>query len=631
MKYTKLFLSGFALAVLLSASVALAQAAPSASQTTPFLLNIKLAQTIVLGDLGSAPRSNLESSKLLPHFTDQIAARHHSLSQRLLRTARPESSLQIPVVPPSPISQNPAGLAVSFHALDIVDQVSANNGKQLEFEPPDQGLCVGNGFILETVNTVLRVFDMQGNPLTDPIDVNRFYGYPDQYDPQTGQYGPSVGDVSCYFDVSTQRWFHMNWTLQVDPDSYALLGPQTLDIAVSQTPDPRGAWNIYRIPSQNDGQGGTPKHTDCPCYSDFPHIGADRYGFYITTNEYPFAGGGMQGTGYNAAQVYAISKKALAQGNSKIQVWLFENVIASAGTPGFTVWPAISTPEQYVSANEGTEFFLSSMAGVEANNFTGFDNRIELWAMLNTSSLDSRNPQPRLTSTTIQVDPYGYPPFSNQKPGPTPLRDCLNIDCLGFGPPPEPQVESPLDSSDTRMLTVWYANGALYGALGTIVNVNGEDRAGVAYYIIQPGPAKRSGITGSLLKQGYVAVANNNIIYPAIAVLKSGKGAMALTLVGDRYYPSAAYLFLDKNGNPGAVQVAAKGIGPADGFGGTFLYDFPRWGDYGAAMVADGTLWVASEYINQKCRFSEYIKDMTCGGTRTPLENWATRISAVKP
>jgi dihydroorotate dehydrogenase len=35
-----------------------------------------------------------------------------------------------------------------------------------------------DGFVLETVNTVLRVFDARGSPSTGVIDLNSFYGYP---------------------------------------------------------------------------------------------------------------------------------------------------------------------------------------------------------------------------------------------------------------------------------------------------------------------------------------------------------------------------------------------------------------------------------------------------------------------
>ena len=35
-----------------------------------------------------------------------------------------------------------------------------------------------------------------------------------------------------------------------------------------------------------------------------------------------------------------------------------------------------------------------------------------------------------------------------------------------------------------------YANGKLWGALDTAVEVGGEDRAGIAYYVINPHSAK---------------------------------------------------------------------------------------------------------------------------------------------
>ena len=57
-----------------------------------------------------------------------------------------------------------ATLGVSFDGLDHFDQRTANGGNQFSVEPPDQGLCVGNGFVMETVNDVIRVFDTAGNP-----------------------------------------------------------------------------------------------------------------------------------------------------------------------------------------------------------------------------------------------------------------------------------------------------------------------------------------------------------------------------------------------------------------------------------------------------------------------------------
>ena len=197
----------------------------------------------------------------------------------------------------------------------------ANGGNQFSVEPPDQGLCVGNGFLMETVNDVIQVFDTAGNPLTGVVDQNSFYGYaPAIIRPST--FGPFVTDPSCLFDPDTQRWYHVVLTLDRVGTTSAFSGKNHLDLAVSNTGDPTGSWTIYRLPAQDDGTDGTPDH-NCPlnnngsghgpCLGDYPHIGADSNGFYITTNEYAFFPDNI----FHAAQVYAFSKTALATGGPR--------------------------------------------------------------------------------------------------------------------------------------------------------------------------------------------------------------------------------------------------------------------------------------------------------------------------
>ena len=66
---------------------------------------------------------------------------------------------------------NPA-LAASFDGLNFFDQRFANGGNQFSVEPPDQGLCVGNGKVVEVVNDVYQVFDTSGHALINPVDLN---------------------------------------------------------------------------------------------------------------------------------------------------------------------------------------------------------------------------------------------------------------------------------------------------------------------------------------------------------------------------------------------------------------------------------------------------------------------------
>jgi hypothetical protein len=566
----------------------------------------------------------------------------------------PPKPLAAPNVASSAVAGANPELSLSFLGLNHRNQRLANGGNQFSLEPPDQALCVGNGYTVEVVNSVLRVWSTSGTPLTGVQDLNTFYGYPAQINRTTRKFGSDVIDPVCYYDPENQRFVVAITTLGLDPDTADLTGKNTIDVAVSNTGDPTGVWTVYKIPAQNDGTDGTPNHhcttdgaTPGPCFQDYPHIGADKNGVYITTNEYD-----LFGPSYSAAQIFAFSKAQLAAHPASIAVTLVENLNVD-GSPGFTVWPAISNAGDYASDRGGTEYFLSTIAGdgSETGNPTGTARRIGLWALTNTSSLNTATPAVGITSRLINSQNYVYPPLSNQKPGDTPLGDCLNdnagtffgLNCwfaLFFDPPAtwQPEVESTPDSGDTRMQQVWYANGMLWGANGTGVNVGGQVKAGIAWYAVSPKINGAGKVEGQVKNQGYLALANNNLTYPAIAMGANGKGAIAFSIMGADFYPSAGYATIDSNGSVGPVHVAAAGLGPDDGFTSykAFVGDPPRtrWGDYGAAVTDGSSIWIASEYIAQTCDLDEYLFGGpigSCGGTRTSLANWATRVSKLTP
>jgi hypothetical protein len=179
---------------------------------------------------------------------------------------------------------------------------------------------------------------------------------------------------------------------------------------------------------------------------------------------------------------------------------------------------------------------------------------------------------------------------------------------------------------------VTYANGKVWGELDTAVTVNGANKAGIEWFIVNPGSAK-------IDNQGVLALEHNNLNYPAIGVTQSGRAVMAFTVVGQDYYPSAGYAGLAALSVAGPVHIAAAGLGPDDGFTGYKYYGNPpgttrpRWGDYGGAVADGGSIWIASEYIAQTCTLAQYesARFGSCGGTRTALANWGTRISEVEP
>ena len=566
----------------------------------------------------------------------------------------PKKPLDAPVVASSAVAGSNPDVLASVNGLTHRDQRLANGGNQFSLEPPDQALCVGNGFVVEAVNSVLRVHSAaNAAALSGVQDLNTFFGYPAAVNRTTGVIGPQVIDPVCLYDPDHQRFMVALTTLGSLPNG-DFTGKNTIDLAVSNTGSPLGTWTIYHVPAQNDGTDGTPDHSCTldgvvhgPCFQDYPHIGQDANGVYVSTNEYD-----LFGPNFNAAQIFAFSKAQLAAHPASVNLTLVEN-LAVDGSPGFTVWPANSPAGEYSGERNGTEYALSTIAGdgSETGNPTGTARRLGIWGITNTASLDTATPNLGITSRLTNSQTYVFPPKSDQKPGNIPLGDCINDTTMPtpFGPgcwqafflpaeePAHNEVESTPDSLDSRMQQTWYVNGTLWGSSGTAVRVNGELKAGIAWFAVSPKINGAGKIEGRVTKQGYIALANNNLTMPAIAFTPAGKGAIAFSVLGETNFPSAGYVRIDESGSVGPIHVAAAGLGPTDGFTSykAFVGNPPRtrWGDYGAAVTDGSNIWLASEYIGQTCTLAEYFPSPTlanfgsCGGTRTSLGNWYTRLT----
>lgn len=520
-----------------------------------------------------------------------------------------------------------------FDGLNHYDQRTAGSGSyagtQFSLEPPDQALCVGNGFVVESVNTAFRVRSTTGTNLTSAIPLNAFFGIAPEIVRPSGPYGPFTSDPKCYYDAPTGRFFLTLLEIDVNATTGDFGDKTHTLLAVSKTSDPTGDWYLTSIDTTDDGTNGTPSHAGCPCLGDQPLIGADANGFYISNNEFSLAGPEFNGT-----QLYALSKTALESGTATSAVHFAD--LTQAEGPAYSMQPT-TTPAgaASASANGGTEYFLSSL------DFNAtLDNRITLWALTNTSSLESASPSLSLSSAVLASEVYGQPPAMQQRAGSAPLDEALQGSLgvkLGLVAKPATEHLNLLNSNDDRMNQTVYVNGSVWGAVNTVVKgPTGVVRTGIAWFMVTP--VWSDGVLGgSVAKQGYVNVQNENVVFPAIAATAEGKGLMSFTIVGPDIYPSAGYVTLDASHTPSSVKVARYGSGPADGFTGELSQDpgdggVERWGDYGAATSDEnGTIWFAAETINQTCTLSEFAVDPTCGGTRTILANWGTYIGHVAP
>lgn len=425
----------------------------------------------------------------------------------------------------------------NFNGVSSRDSAATNFGA--EFEPPDQGLCVGNGFVVEPVNSAITIYHQNGSVASGPFNVNVLFSEGRR---------KFTTDPRCYFDITTHTWFAV--ILFINDNATAA----RTDIAVNSSGDPTTPWTVYHLDATDDGTNGTPSHPGCPCLGDQPLFGIDRENIYVSTNEFS-----ILGPEFNGAQIYAISKSDLVSHASRVHFVHFDNLTVG-GTVAASVQPAITYDGQVA------EYFLNSL-----DPFGTFDNRLGVWALTNQEAVGVGK-TPTLSRQVITSEAYGIPPSAIQRGS-----------------------KSQLDAGDDRMQQVQFIEGELWGALDTAVTIPNDSapRAAIAWFKIHPRLDGQKIVGAEVSSQGYVAYRGNYLLYPAIQANSRGTVAMVMTLSGRTFFPSAAYTVLSHDQNSfGGIKIAAAGTGPYDP-------NATRWGDYSAAVLdpSGDSFWLATEYI----------------------------------
>jgi hypothetical protein len=438
----------------------------------------------------------------------------------------------------STIRPNLGGMLQNFNGVSAFDNFNVNG---FQVEPPDQGLCVGNGFVMELVNLAGAIYHSDGSAAVGPFNLQGFFGEP------SGVFGTFISDPRCYYDPSTNTWFAT--VLGVTSGS-------RIDLAVNASGDPTMTWTIYQIDTTDLS------HPGCPCLPDQPLLGIDQFNLYISTNEFSFFA-----PIFNGAQVYAISKSQLVSLSHHVNIVHFDK-LTFADNPVASLQPAITV------GKADAEYLANSIF------YDNLDNRLGVWAITNQQAVTAGG-TPTISDVLITSEVYVQPSVA-----PNPNRNTLNPD-------------------DTRLQQLVFSNGNLWTALDTALIINGDtqSRDGAAWFDIQP-VLSGDGTTiqdAKIANQGYVAVSGNYVLYPAIAINSAGTVTMALSVTGLQTFPSAAFSVLAAGDTSfGAVQLAAPGATTDNGFTCGGLLAPCRWGDYSAAML-DPTggkdFWLATEYI----------------------------------
>ena len=134
--------------------------------------------------------------------------------------------------------------------------------------PPDTVGDIGRAHYVQAVNLAVQVFRTDGLALTPPFKMSDLFAAlgPDNVCATTDD-----GDPIVLYDQMADRWLI---------SQFAVVGPPFHQcIAISQTADPTGAYNVYDFVMPNDK------------FNDYPHFGVWPDGYYMTDNQFNLATG----------------------------------------------------------------------------------------------------------------------------------------------------------------------------------------------------------------------------------------------------------------------------------------------------------------------------------------------------
>lgn len=612
------------------------------------------------------------------------------LRPRVPQAAGADSAIRIPTVSCVPASAgcdvigSTAGGATGVKGLDAVDSARHTANIYKDVEPPDQGLCAGNGYVVETNNIgEILIYNTALRRKSPVISLDTVMGL-------GARQWSSGGDPSCLYDPSNGgHWFYTE-IVSASPESKggafvgcfgAVANSCYEGIAVTDGSNPFGPYHVYFLNGNYN-----PKEPGAPyLLNDYAKIASTRDAFMLFYDEFPLKTPGVGGGFFNGAQQFAFNKTALEKGlpvmtggKPNPAVTVASENMGTLKTPAgscpkdnkygeagiacwFSVIPAMAPAGQWDNSHGGSGFMLATLDfySLGGNQLAVFD-----WTGL--SNLNSSGCSAcsgirfggQLFSGLARY--YDNPSLPSgitapQKAGPIPLgNECGAAKLSGGTPPVAHCPEGGIATNSDQVTQASQAQGQLWTAVSTQLqqtyasNNVPESHMGAVYWVVGTRSFDKTG-QFSLSHQGYVTAMHEDLAFPTVAAgAGNGRAIMSFTLTGNGgefgadnggFYPSSAFgrFTAGSNGLLGStINIADLGQAPQDGF--SEYQGYPggvraRWGDYGNAIFVGGKVYFASEYIQSpNCSGKPFTLTVgTCGGTRDGFANWGTSVNSVTP
>ncbi len=183
--------------------------------------------------------------------------------------------------------QNVQVLPPTFNATASPAPAANFNGvtDNNQFIPPDSYGAVGPNHIMTTVNSQVRITDKTGNTQYSIVALSNFWS-------AAFSVSTVVCDPKIAYDPYNNRWIFIS----LNGDSAAVA---SIFIGVSQTNDPTGSWNLFKVMVNVSGD-----------WMDFPNLGFNKNWIVVSGNLFSNAGT------FQAAKVWAFNKANLYSNTS---------------------------------------------------------------------------------------------------------------------------------------------------------------------------------------------------------------------------------------------------------------------------------------------------------------------------
>ena len=447
--------------------------------------------------------------------------------------------------------------------------------------PPDPVGDVGPNHYVEMINLVFAVYSKTGTKLLGPVDTGTLWaGFPieDCTDPS--------GDPIVVHDQFADRWILSQFTTRGldDPTGQA---PFYNCVAISQTPDPTGAYYRYAFTTGN-------------FFPDYPKYGIWKDTYVITTRE--FGPTVEYGIG-----VYAIDRNKMIEGDPNAQVVSF---FLDGNDPD--ILPLVGDgllPADVDGKTKPKQDVPIPIVGTQDDGagYGGTFDALNIW------ELDvhwNANADPNATLDLAAQLPTAA--FDSIFPCAPTARDCL----------PQPGIANPaqyLDILSYRQRPTWRLAWRGFKGYDSMVTSQSVEAApgiaGMRWYEIR----RSDGGTYTIHQQGtYNPGDGVHRWMGSIAQDKNGAMALGYSVVnGTTVSPGIRYTGRVAADTPGTMP---QGEGTVINGSGVQTTTNSRWGDYSSMNVDpvdDCTFWYVNEYY-------------TAAGQASSPAGWQTRIASFK-